>query len=163
MDATGNGPGSARSHEAVSALAAEIASKHGLELVKVQVAREGRRQVVRVFLDKPGGVTLQDCEAVSQELSRRLDVLDPVKGSYMLEVSSPGLDRPLEKEGDFVRFAGRRVDVSTYAPVAGKKKFQAVLLGLDEEGRVLLQVGAERTAIPRREMASVKLVPEIRF
>lgn len=163
VDIGAHGPGSGRSHEAVSALATEIASKHGLELVKVHVGREGRRQVVRVFLDKPGGVTLQDCEAVSQELSRRLDVLDPVKGPYTLEVSSPGLDRPLEKEGDFVRFAGRRVDVCTYSPVAGKKKFQAVLLGLDEEGRVLLEVGAEKTAISRREMASIKLVPEIRF
>lgn len=130
-----------------------------LELVEVTFRPEGRQWVLRVTLDRPGGVTLDHCQEVSQALSRLLDEHDPIRQRYSLEVSSPGLDRPLVKAADYARFAGREVKLSTYAPVEGRRNWQGTLVGL-VDGEVKLLVGGEEISIPLEGVARCRLVPQ---
>ena len=141
-------------------LAAEIAGAFGLELVDAEYVKERGGYVLRVLIDKEGGVTLKDCERVSEVLSARLDEIDPIPSSYMLEVSSPGLDRPLKKRSDFERFAGRQVKLRTYAPIDGRKNWKGALLGLDGDD-VKVEVDGEEYAVPLKMIARANLVPDI--
>ncbi len=127
-----------------------------LELVDVEYVKEGPDWVLRVFIDKPGGVEIDDCELVSRELSERLDDTDPIPGAYLLEVSSPGLERPLKSEADFQRFAGELVKVTTFVPVAGQKEWQGTLLGLTD-GKVQLETSSGTVEVPQEQLASARL------
>jgi ribosome maturation factor RimP len=143
-----------------------ICRTHGVELVDVRYLREPGGAVIRVIIDReaPGldvgsGVSLEDCAAVSRDASAALDVHDDMlpAGAYRLEVSSPGLERPLVKLGDFERFSGREVKVRTRTPIDRQRRFHGRLLGvsdqsieLDQDGRVLL--------IPHEDIAQAKLV-----
>lgn len=131
----------------------------GLELVEVTFKPEGRRLVLRVTIDREGGVSLDHCEAVSHALSDRLDAHDPIPQQYHLEVSSPGLDRPLVRESDYERFAGRTVRLSTYAPIDGRRNWEGQLLGLSD-GNVRLLVDRREVAIPYDGIARCRLVPQ---
>ena len=142
-----------------SDLAAEIAGAFGLELVDAEYVKERGEYFLRVYIDKPGGVTLDDCEAFSVVLGERLDEVDPIPNSYSLEISSPGIERPLKKEADFERFAGRRVAVRTYAPLDGRKNWKGVLHGLSD-GHVVLEVDGQRVTIPLTSIAKAHLVAE---
>lgn len=112
----------------------KIIAGTALELVDVEYVRE-RNWYLRVFIDKQGGVDLEDCQAVSEKLSKILDEKDPISDNYLLEVSSPGLDRVLKKEKDFIRYQGRDVDIHFFKPHNGTKLLTAVLKG--GEGDVL--------------------------
>lgn len=103
--------------------------EQGFELVEVEYVQQAGRWSLRVFIDCPGGVTLDHCQAASQMLSPLLDAEQAVQGSYVLEVSSPGLDRPLRKPEDFERFTGELIKLKTYAPVEGRKRFTGSLCG----------------------------------
>ena len=146
----------------VEALALPIVSSLGMELVELEFRREGRSMMLRLYLDKPGGITLDDCAAVSRELSETLDVEDVVSERYTLEVSSPGLNRPLRKPADFARYAGRLVKVRTaelWADEAGnrRKTFLGELQGL-EEGCVRLRLKEGQLAvIPLEKIAKANL------
>jgi len=105
--------------------------EQGYELVEVEFGQHGHRWILRVFVDREGGISLDDCAAVSQLLNPLLDASDFIDGSYMLEVSSPGLARPVRKPVDFARFAGERIKVRTHLPVDGRKKFSGILKGID--------------------------------
>ena len=120
--------------EKIAALAEGVAQDELVELIDVEVATEGSRSVIRVFIDREGGVQLRDCESVSRKLGAILDVEDPVSAPYSLEVSSPGLNRRLSRPKHFAAFRGRKVRVSLSAPVEGSRNFRGVLLGSDEEG-----------------------------
>lgn len=111
-----------------------LLAEQGYELVEVEFGGgPGNRAVLRIFLDKPqGGITLDDCTAASQLLSAFLDAGDWISERYTLEVSSPGIDRPLRKPQDFERFAGETVRLTTHAPVLGRKRFSGVLRGLED-------------------------------
>ena len=129
----------------------------GYELVDVQASNSGR--LLRVFIDKPGGVTVEDCAAVSRHLSRVL----PVEGvDYEnLEVSSPGLDRPLRKPADFTRFAGQKAEVRMRMPDAtGRRKFVGVLRG-EAEGSVSIELDGQTVQLALQDMERAKLVPEL--
>jgi len=129
----------------------------GYELVDVQASNGGR--LLRLFIDKPGGVGLQDCAAVSRQLSRVFEVegIDYER----LEVSSPGLDRPLRKGADFARFAGQKAEVRMRTPDAtGRRKFVGVLRGA-AEGRVNLELDGRLVALALDDMERAKLVPEL--
>jgi ribosome maturation factor RimP len=102
-----------------------------LELVGVELGQEGHRTILWVFIDDPDGVTIADCARVAPEVSAALDVEDPVVEAYDLRVSSPGLDRPLIRATDFVRFVGREAQIQLSTPLAGRRKFTGVLDGLD--------------------------------
>lgn len=140
----------------------QIATPLGMELVDLEYKREGRDMVVRVFLDKEGGITLDDCAEVSRELSDILDVEDIISGHFNLEVSSPGICRPLKKVADFQRYAGKLIKVRTYDMWADdqgnkRKTFLGTLTGI--EGGVIgvdLQEG-QHAAIPLEKVAKANL------
>ncbi|MBF0623736.1 MAG: ribosome maturation factor RimP [Magnetococcales bacterium] len=133
--------------ERILPLAEEAVAAAGCELVDVDYGKEGRDRIVRVFVDRDGGVDLQRCAAISSHLSGLLDVANPIVGEYRLEVSSPGVTRPLKKPEDFLRFAGQRVAVRTFRPLepetGGKaqKTFQGVLRGMDGNDILVDTVG----------------------
>ena len=130
-----------------------------LELVDVEYVKE-REWYLRVFLNKEGGIELEDCQWISEQLGSKLDELDPIKESYYLEVSSPGLDRPLKKERDFARHLGERVEVHLFAPINGEKMLVGELLRLENDVIVLQGAGGE---IANKKEKTAKVSLEIVF
>ena len=127
--------------ERVREIAAQVGASSGVEVVEVDMRGSGGARMLRVFIDKPGGVTHEDCANVSRELSTVLDVEDAVPGGpYVLEVSSPGLDRKLSRAADFERFTGSRIKLTTRTPVNGNKHFEGRLQSF-HEGRLTLELG----------------------
>ena len=114
----------------ITALAGQVAASMGMEIVLIEIKGSGNRSIVRTFIDQPGGISLNDCERFSKRLSVLLDVEDWIPFSYILEVSSPGLSRPLVKEADFGRFTGRNAKVRTRFPVEGQRNFKGEILGV---------------------------------
>src|SRR5690349_11452166 len=128
----------------VRSIVDRVAASSALEVVEVEFRGGGKSRMLRVFIDKPGGVTHEDCANLSREVSTILDVEDAVPGgSYLLEVSSPGLDRKLVRPADYVRFAGSLVKVTTREPVDGNRHFQGRLESC-QEGRLTLDLDASR-------------------
>ncbi|MFL5361833.1 MAG: Imm1 family immunity protein [Myxococcales bacterium] len=147
--------------EKVRNIAAPLAAAEGLELVDVEFAGAGGHPTLRLYIDKAGGVSLDDCTHVSRALSAALDVEDPIQGSYELEVSSPGLDRPLRTAEHFARFAGENVRVKTYGPLesAGSRKtFVGRLMGIEGED-VLVEVEGAIFRIPQHLIAKANIEP----
>ena len=144
----------------VERLAAGITARWGLGLVGLDVVGEGRRTILRVHVEGPDGVSVEACARISEELSRALDLHDPIPHAYTLEVSSPGLDRALRSEEDFRRFAGRKVEVTTREPVDGRRRWKGRLLGL-EEGQVLLEIDAQIARLSLEHVATARLVVEM--
>ena len=136
----------------VEGLVQEMLAGTEFELVDVEYTKE-RDWYLRVFVDKAGGIDLDDCQAISERLSPRLDESDIISNGYILEVSSPGIDRILKKDRDFIREAGKRVDVTLYAPLNGRKIFVGELVGRDEEFLRL----KDKEPIPREKIAQVRL------
>ncbi|MBP2654910.1 MAG: Ribosome maturation factor rimP [Firmicutes bacterium] len=142
----------------VEKLVLDIIQDSELELVDVEYVKE-RDWYLRVFLDKPGGLEVDDCQTVSERLEDKLDEVDPIKESYILEVSSPGLDRPLKKPKDFIRHIGDKVEISTFAPINGQKKVVGTLLGVENDD-IRLEIDGTEMAIPREKTAQVRLYLE---
>ncbi len=109
-----------------------IIEEHGFVLVDVEYVKEGSSWYLRAYIDKPGGITIDDCEAVSRKLSDQLDEKDYIEDAYILEVSSPGLGRPLKKEKDYKRSLGAEVEIRTYRMIEKQKEFIGILKGYDE-------------------------------
>lgn len=139
----------------VEELVAEIIKGSELELVDVEFVKE-RDWYLRVFLDKAGGIEIEDCRRVSAALEEKLDELDPIEQSYYLEVSSPGLERPLKKMQDFIRHTGDIVEVHTFTPLNGQKEFVGELLGL-REGVIKILKDNQEVDIPQEKAALVRL------
>ncbi|HUL21824.1 MAG TPA: ribosome maturation factor RimP [Thermodesulfobacteriota bacterium] len=118
----------------VRAIILPIVLSEGMEVVDIEYRRESGGWVLRVILDKQGGVTLDDCTRVSQEVGRNLDVEDTIPTSYTLEVSSPGLNRPLRTERDFTKYLHRLVKVKTVDPIENRRQFKGKLLAVSENG-----------------------------
>ena len=133
-----------------------ITAECGVELADLEFVKEGANWYLRVYIDKEGGVTIDDCEAVSRALEAKLDEADPIEQAYILEVSSPGIDRPLKKEEDFVKYQGEMIDVKLYKAQEGRKQFQGKLLGL-ADGVVSLEEDGKIFAFERKDIASVRL------
>lgn len=119
--------------ERVRAISERVAIDHGLELVHAEVAGPDNKPIIRIFIDKPEGITHEDCSAVSLHVGTILDVEDFIHSAYTLEVSSPGLDRGLYKPADYERFAGSLAKMKTHRPVGGQRNFRGRLLGLEGE------------------------------
>ncbi|WP_429635810.1 ribosome maturation factor RimP [Aneurinibacillus aneurinilyticus] len=137
-------------------LVAPILEEENLELVEIEYKKEGSNWFLRVYIDKEGGVDIEDCGRVSEKLSKKLDEVDPIPGAYFLEVSSPGAERPLKKEQDFERAVGKHVHVTTYEPINGSKVFEGELVSYD--GKQLEIKEAKASAlIPRDKVASARL------
>jgi ribosome maturation factor RimP len=138
-------------------LAEPVVVKSGMELVDVEFVKEGANHYLRLFLDKEGGVNLDDCEKISKIISALLDQEDPIQQAYFLEVSSPGLDRPLKKERDFLKYQGYQVMVKTYSPFEGKKKLRGKLGQYDQLNLNLFVENNREIAIPWEIISQVKL------
>jgi ribosome maturation factor RimP len=147
--------------EAVRGIAERVVASRGYELVDVEVHRSRRGHFVRLYVDRPGGIGLNELQGVSEEVSAILDVENPIDSSFTLEVSSPGLDRPLRSEADYRRFIGRLVRVSSYEPFEGRRHWsgrlhavedETIVLRLEREGGVLARVPMEKIAHGRLEV-----------
>jgi ribosome maturation factor RimP len=131
----------------VRSAAVRVTSGRGFELVDAELKRAGGGQFVRLFVDKPGGIGLDELQSVSEEVSAILDAEDPIAGPYTLEVSSPGLDRPLKTEAEYRRFVGSLARLSSYEPVEGRRHWTGRIVSC-EDGVVTL--GLEKEGIPAR-------------
>ena len=147
-----------RIEDIVTELVMPIIETLSFELVDVEFLKEGANWYLRVYIDKPGGITIDDCQAVSEKLSDLLDEADPIKQSYILEVSSPGLERPLKKDSDFVKFRGEDVEVKLFQPLNGKKIYEGELLGLMDNKIVLKLSNGEEASFDKNETAMVRRV-----
>lgn len=142
--------------DTVAALAAPLAEELGLELWDVEYVREAGQWFLRVYLDKEGGVSINDCEALSRALDPILDEADPIPDSYVFEVSSAGAERELKRPGDFARFMGSAVEVRLYKPFEGSKSYVGTLSGY-EDGAVRLTVGAREYVFEKAQVGMVRL------
>lgn len=143
----------------INELLEPVVSGLGYELVGIEYLPQGRRSVVRIFIDQEEGISLGDCEKVSRQVSAVMDVEDPIKGEYTLEVSSPGLDRPLFTSEHYKRFIGEKVNIRVRSPLDGKRKFIGVIIDATEQD-VKLSVDGQTIDLPLDEIEKANLVPE---
>ena len=142
--------------EYVASFAEPIVKEHGCELWDVEYVREGSEYYLRLYLDKEGGVDIDDCEAVSRAMDPLLDEADPIPESYHFEVCSAGLERVLKRPSDFERFLGSPVTVKLYRPLNGRKEIPAVLTGYCD-GRITVEAGTETITFEKSQVAQVRL------
>lgn len=151
--------------DAVRPLIEPILANAHLELVDLEYTREGDVQYLRIFIDKPGGVTIDDCQTISRECEVVLDIEEIIQAQYILQVSSPGLDRPLKRKEDYTRFRDRLVKIRTYRAIAGRKTFLGRLKGVTDDpatntSLVMVHLDDEDVAIPYTLIASARLEVE---
>ena len=146
--------------ESIEELVTPVIHENHLELVDVEYKKEGKNWFLRIFIDKEGGVTVEDCTRVSRQIEDLIEVEEVVPSSYVLEVSSPGLDRPLKKEKDFLRFKGKRAHVTTYTPIHHQKNFKGTIRDFQEDV-LFLEVDHQPVEIPKNQIAKARL--EIEF
>jgi len=145
----------------IEKLAAPLLAAAELELVEVQFRREPQGWVLRLLIDRAGGISLADCQKISKQLSLALDVEGIIDRPYHLEVSSPGFNRPLRKEQDFLRFRGKKVKVTTSVPYQGQRNFHGYLLDL-KEGEVLINCGDGQVSLPLSSLVKANLEYEFK-
>lgn len=126
-----------------------------MELVDIEFVKEGANWFLRVFIDKDGGVDIDDCSKVSEVLSKKLDTADPIPQAYFLEVSSPGAERPLRTEKDYARAIGKGVQITTSEPIDGEHVFEGILLSI--EPNITLQIGKKEVSIPKDNIQKARL------
>ncbi len=147
----------------ISEIIERVTEREGLELVHAELTG-GRNAILRIFIDKPGGVTIDDCSSISERVSLILDVEDIIPHQYVLEVASPGLDRGLYKEADYERFAGLPAHVRISEPIEGQRNFYGKLIGLEREGEtaaIVEEQSGKRHRLPlsRIVKANVEIEP----
>lgn len=146
--------------EKITALAKPVVESLGLELWDVEYVSEAGRRYLRLYIDSPDGVSIDDCERVSRAIDPVLDEADPIPESYTFEVSSAGADRQLKKPSDFQRFMGSKVEVKLYKPVNGRKEHVGELTGFSD-GNVILRWGNKEVTFDRADIARVRLYVEL--
>ncbi|HZJ43216.1 MAG TPA: ribosome maturation factor RimP [Pyrinomonadaceae bacterium] len=148
--------------ERIEEIAGQVAIDHGVELVHAEVAGPDNKPIVRVFIDKPNGVTHEDCSEVSQHLGTILDVEDFIHSSYTLEVSSPGLERGLYKRADYERFAGSQAKLKIRQPIAGQRNFRGTLAGVEDENLIFEDRTSGRVLIPLQLITKANLEVDVK-
>lgn len=147
-----------RVEDVVFGLGQQVAEELGYELVEVEYKKEGADWVLRCLIDCPDGVGVDECQRFSQLIEQALDAADPIPGSYLLEVSSPGIERPLKKAADFQRFAQSQIELRLHHAVDGQKKYRGLLLGLDPTTQIVrLQLADKVAEIPWKDIAKANL------
>ena len=146
--------------QAVMGLIEPVLIGEGLELVDVEYKKEGKNWVLRIFIDKEGGVTVADCQKVSHLTGDLIEVEETIATPYSLEVSSPGLDRVLKREKDFLKFKGRQIRLHTLSPIDNRRKFTGILTDFKDE-TVLLELDGKLLEIPLRQVGKANLVIEL--
>ncbi len=148
----------ASKHEQLSALAGPVVESLGCELWGLEYFSQGHHSTLRLYIDKEGGVSLDDCEAVSRQVSAVMDVEDPIAGEYSLEVSSPGMDRPLYTLEQFARYVGEQVSIRLRVPFDGRRKFTGQLRAV-EAGDVVVAIDSEEYLLPIETIEKANVVP----
>ena len=143
----------------LTALLQPLVEELGYEFVGFEHSSNPKNPVLLIYIDTPDGIAVEDCEKVSREVAALLDVEDPISGQYMLEVSSPGLDRPLFTLSQFHQFSGEVAQISLYAPSNGRRKFKGKILGTDE-GQVKIEQDGEEVTLDLGNIAKARLVPD---
>lgn len=146
--------------EIVEELALPILEELNLELVEVEYVKEGKNWFLRIFIDKEGGVDIEDCGTASEKLGEKLDEADPIQQNYFLEVSSPGAERPLKKEKDFQKAIGKNVYIKTYEPILSEKEFEGKLTafdGVEVTLEVRIKTRVKTVVIPYEKVAKARL------
>lgn len=141
----------------VRAFAEPVVLAHGCTLWDVEYVREGGEWFLRLYIDKDGGVNINDCEAISREMDPILDREDPIEGSYRFEVCSAGLERVLKRPSDFAAFLGADVLVKLYRPLNGVREYPCVLRGYDEDGSVTVDYAGQTLTFSKSQLAQVRL------
>lgn len=141
----------------VEKMVTAITDEKGYETVDVEYVKEAGQFYLRVVVDKEGGISLNECEEVSRELSPKLDENDFIKENYYLEVSSPGIDRALKRDKEFVKYKGRDVEIKLYKAIDGVKQFEGELVGLDEENNIVVIINNEEIKFNRKDVAIIRL------
>ncbi|OPJ57130.1 ribosome maturation factor RimP [Alkalithermobacter paradoxus] len=147
--------------EIVTKLVLPFTEREGFELVDVEYVLEAGHRYLRIYIDKEGGISLKDCQTISNAITEKLDDIDPIKENYFLEVSSPGLDRPLKKDSDFERYKGKDVEVKLYKPLNGQKQFEGNLIGLFDGDIIKISVDDNVLEFNKKEVALVRLSVKI--
>lgn len=160
MPGTGSDGGDEMYSPEISGLLEPSVTALGFELVAVEIVGSGGDRTLRVYIDHPDGITVDDCADVSRQVSAVLDVEDPLPGAYVLEVSSPGLDRPLVKSADFERFKGSLVKIRTREAILGRKNFTG-LLSEAAGDNVIVEVDGEPYEIGLANIDQARLVPDL--
>lgn len=145
--------------QAVEELLLPIMDDVHCELVDIEYKKEGSQWYLRIYIDKPGGIMIDDCQIVSERISDLLDKSDPIPYSYFLEVSSPGLDRILKKDSDFEKYKGSKVDISLFKPMNGKRKYSGELVSLIND-ELVIRDKSETISFKRSDIAIVRLAVE---
>jgi len=140
----------------ITQVADDLCRGEGFELVHVEMVTWNRQTIIRIYADKPGGITLDDCADISRQLGDLLDVQLPDMGGYRLEISSPGPYRPLKKKQDFHRFKGSQIKVETRTSIQGRKRFTGMLEQILEDA-VIIEVDGERVEIPDQQIEKANL------
>ena len=143
--------------EKATKLLEPILKEMDFELVDVEYVKEVGNWYLRSYIDKPGGITVDDCEAVSRLFSDKLDQEDFIEDSYIMEVSSPGLDRPLKKEKDFERSLGKKVEIRTYRPIEKEKEFYGILCAYDDNSVTIEGDGHRQMGFSRKDIELIRL------
>ena len=141
----------------IEALVQPIVDAKNIEIVDIEYVKEAGQFYLRIYLEKEGGITLDDCAEVSRELNPILDEKDPIKDNYFLEVCSPGLDRPLKKEKDFVKYQGRDVEIKLYKPINGSKMHEGELVGLTEDKNIKVIIDNDEVEFNKKDVALIRL------
>lgn len=141
----------------VERMVTAITDEKGYETVDVEYVKEAGQFYLRVVVDKEGGISLNECEEVSRELSPKLDENDFIEENYYLEVSSPGIDRALKRDKEFVKYKGRDVEIKLYKAIDGVKQFEGELVGLDEENNIVVIINNEEMKFNRKDVAIIRL------
>ncbi|MGU1746342.1 ribosome maturation factor RimP [Pseudomonas aeruginosa] len=144
--------------EQLQALLAPVVEALGYEYWGVEFISQGRHSVLRVYIDRPEGILIDDCEAVSRQVSGILDVEDPISGEYTLEVSSPGMDRPLFTLEQFAKHAGEQVKIRLRSPYEGRRNYQGILRGVEEQDVVVL-VDDHEYLLPIDSIDKANIIP----
>ena len=139
------------------ALLLPIAEKNHVEIYDVEYVKEGSDYYLRAYIDKEGGITVNDCEAVAREMNEILDREDFVEDSYVFEVSSPGLGRPLKKEKDYVRSMGKEIEIRTYRAINREKEFYGILSAYDESTVTIETENGEKMTFEKPDIALIRL------
>ena len=134
-----------------------LMKEHNFELVDVEYVKEAGTWYLRAYIDKEGGITIDDCEVVSREFSDRLDAEDFIEDAYIMEVSSPGLGRPLKKEKDYKRSLGKEIEIRTYRPIDKQKEFFGILTAYDEKQVTITLENQETRVFQKAEIALIRL------
>lgn len=151
----------ATKREQLEELLGPVAESLGCELWGVEYQTHGRNALLRIFIDREDGVTVEDCEKVSRQASAVLDVEDPISGKYTLEVSSPGLDRPLYRPDQYKRFAGARIEVRLRMPLEGQRKWRGLLAGVEGDELVLRVDDENEYLLPIDSIERANVIPQL--